>query len=83
MSVLAIWPVAYYSTWLDPLAQAMSEYLQAVVAAAFEVQASAPIVLHSRLTLSSTCLHVTSQTIILHDCFAHAASYHYWALRDN
>ena len=43
--------MAYYSTRLDPVAQAMSECLQAVVAAALAVQASAPIVLHSPLTL--------------------------------
>lgn len=34
--------MAYYSTRLDPVAQAMSECLQAVVAAALAVQASAP-----------------------------------------
>ena len=39
---LKLRPVAYYSTQLDPVAQAMSECLQAVVAAALAVQASAP-----------------------------------------
>ena len=36
-------------TRLDPVAQAMSECLQAVVAAALAVQASAPIVLNRHL----------------------------------
>lgn len=45
--------MAYYSTRLDPVAQAMSECLQAVGAAALALLllASAPIVLHSPLTL--------------------------------
>ena len=76
--------MAYYSTRLDPVAQAMSECLQAEGAAALAVQASAPIVLYSPLTLKvlhaymSPARQLSCMTVLLsqpHNTIEHCVTF--------
>ena len=76
--------MAYYSTRLDPVAQAMSECLQAVVAAALAVQASAPYCTKQTLKLKvphaymSPARQLSCMTVLLsqpHNTIEHCVSF--------